>query len=395
MLVFGTQSQAQVTYQSQRSTADTTARMSAGGPVGAPATAKENASSQKLLLDVLIATNDNCVLLINDAEKKVVSKDAFLYLKLPPGIYRFSAKSQTTGDVYIDKFSVAEGALNEVFVDMLYAIDAENEKKLTVGSESAQSANGLVANNQTVSLQNEADVRANNTQELAATRSILANMVPVNGGSFLMGNNRSASADETEHRVMVNPFFFSKYEVTQDQWVRLMGDNPSLNKGCPTCPVENVSWEEAMVFIRKLNNVSNKKFRLPTEAEWEYVARLGGKEEVDKAGGAAQYVQQAAWNFTNAGNKTHPVGQKQPNAAGIYDMFGNVSEWCADWYGAFFYKEDFTEKNPEGPPLGKEKVIRGGNYKDSVGDRFRPSFRNKLNPKVKVSEAGFRLVLEK
>jgi formylglycine-generating enzyme required for sulfatase activity len=174
-----------------------------------------------------------------------------------------------------------------------------------------------------------------------------------------------------------------------------MGYNPSIFKNCSECPVENVSWEEVMVFVRRLNSLTNKKFRLPTEAEWEYVAKLGGKEEIEKAGGTEAYIRSAAWGFINSQQKTHPVGQKTPNTAGIYDLLGNVSEWCMDWYGAFFYKEDFTEKNPEGPPLGKEKVVRGGNYRDAVGDRFRPSFRNKANPKNKGSEIGFRLVLDR
>jgi formylglycine-generating enzyme required for sulfatase activity len=158
--------------------------------------------------------------------------------------------------------------------------------------------------------------------------------------------------------------------------------------------VENISWEEAMVFVRKLNGITGRKFRLPTEAEWEYVARMGGKAEIDKAGGAEAYIRKAAWAFTNSENKTHPVGKKQPNVSGVFVLFGNVSEWCMDWYGAFFYKEDFTEKDPAGPPLGKDKVIRGGNYKDFAGDRFRPSFRNKANPKAKGSEIGLRLVME-
>jgi formylglycine-generating enzyme required for sulfatase activity len=149
-----------------------------------------------------------------------------------------------------------------------------------------------------------------------------------------------------------------------------------------------------MIFIRKLNSLSSKRFRLPTEAEWEYVARWGGKAEIEKAGGAEAYIQNSAWSFINSNQQSHPVGKKQPNAAGIYDLFGNVSEWCMDWYGAFFYKENYTEKNPQGPPLGKEKVIRGGNYKDYIGDRFRPSFRNKMNPKGKGSEVGIRLVME-
>jgi formylglycine-generating enzyme required for sulfatase activity len=226
------------------------------------------------------------------------------------------------------------------------------------------------------------------------TNAIFSSMTAVKGGSFVMGNNRSPAADEAEHSVMLKPFRLGRYEVTQEQWETVMGYNPSVNKDCPACPVENVSWEEVMIFIRRLNNLSNQRYRLPTEAEWEFVAKAGGKAEIEKAGGTEEYIKKTAWGFVNSDGKTHPVGKKQPNALGIYDLTGNVSEWCMDWYGAFFYKEDFTEKDPEGPPLGKEKTVRGGNYKDYVGDRFRPSFRNKLNPKSKSGQVGFRLVME-
>jgi formylglycine-generating enzyme required for sulfatase activity len=172
-----------------------------------------------------------------------------------------------------------------------------------------------------------------------------------------------------------------------------MGNNPSANKGCSTCPVENVSWEEVMKFIKKLNVLGNEKFRLPTEAEWEYVAKYGGKEEIDKAGGPEEFIKASAWYFANSDKKTHPVGQKQANAAGIFDLFGNVSEWCSDWHSPDYFMSE-PQKNPEGPPLGKEKVVRGGSYNEYSGDRFRPSLRNKLNPTSKDKSVGFRLVMD-
>lgn len=358
----------------------------------------ETNASQKVLLDVLIATNEDCVLLVNDEEKKAVSKNAFLYLKLSPGFYRFSAKSATSGDVYRDTFSVAVGKLNEVFIDLLYAMDVETEQRTKLASGNENTLAASQQNNSKTDLPGAVQTTSTATareQELATINSLVAGMVPISKGSFVMGNNKSSSADEAEHHVALNPFSLGKYEVTQEQWEKIMGYNPSLNKGCRTCPVENVSWEEVMKFIRKINSLSDKKFRLPTEAEWEYVVKWGGKAEIDKAGSVEEYIARTAWNFTNSENKPHPVGTKQPNAAGVYDLLGNVSEWCADWYSAFFYKEDYTEKNPEGPPLGKDKVVRGGNYKDYLGDRFRPSFRNRLNPKAKAGEVGFRLAIGK
>jgi formylglycine-generating enzyme required for sulfatase activity len=173
-----------------------------------------------------------------------------------------------------------------------------------------------------------------------------------------------------------------------------MGYNPSLNKNCDYCPVENVSWEEVMKFISKLNAISGRRFRLPTEAEWEYVAKLGGKDEIETAGGPEEFVKKTAWHFQNANNQTHQIGTKAPNVGGIFDMMGNVSEWCSDWYGTSFYKEAVAGKNPKGPSAGKEKIYRGGNFKDASGDRFRPSLRKKRNPVDKSGDLGFRLVLD-
>jgi formylglycine-generating enzyme required for sulfatase activity len=156
-----------------------------------------------------------------------------------------------------------------------------------------------------------------------------------------------------------------------------------------------VSWEEAMKFIQKINSLSDKRFRLPTEAEWEYVAKYGGKAEVDQYGGQEEFIKATGWYYANSDKKTHPVGQKAPNASGIYDLIGNVSEWCYDWYSPDYFKEQSSQKNPEGPPLGKEKIVRGTSYNDYLGDRFRPSLRNKLKPVTKSKEIGFRLVLDR
>lgn len=356
-----------------------------------PATQITGTEKGKIFQDVMFATNEDCRLFIDGEGKGNLFKSNFLYVKLPAGTYHFIAKSKTTGDEWRDSFSVVTGKPNEVFVDMLLA--AEAGERLRAESKKSET---LMAGSNIKSNTGSDNQSYEKTKEVvqATIHTLIAGMVPVKGGTFVMGNNHSPAADEAEHPVMLRPFFMSKYEITQQQWIGIMGYNPSSNKNCPNCPVENVSWEEVMIFIRKINSMGKRQFRLPTEAEWEYVARMGGKSEIDMAGGIEAYIRKTAWAYVNSNNKTHHVGKKQPNVAGIFDLFGNVSEWCMDWYGAFYFKEDFTENNPEGPPLGKDKIIRGGNYKDYIGDRFRPSFRNKMNPKTKTSEIGFRLVME-
>lgn len=346
-------------------------------------------------LDVLFATNDDCELYINDEAKGPVSKTAFRFLKLPAGTYRYKAKSKSTGDELTDVFTVVAGESNEVFMDLLYVIDEKAAQR--AGLRGGAFTTDTLAQRSRKLAVGKSPKTAKPTKEEAQKETLLylvSNVVPMKGGNFTMGNNRAPSHDETEHTVTLNPFYFSKFEITQYQWESVMGYNPSINKDCETCPVENVSWEEANLFIEKLNSLSNRKFRLPTEAEWEYVARLGGKAEIDKAGSQEAYIKNTAWYFSNADTKTHPVGRKEPNTAGVYDLTGNVSEWCSDWYSPTFYKEAGSRKNPTGPAKGKEKVVRGGNFKDYVGDRFRPSFRNKRLPSGKSNELGFRIVLD-
>lgn len=344
--------------------------------------------------EVLFATNEDCDLYINNDRKGQVSKSNFLYLKLAPGSYTYKAVSKTTGDGLVDSFRVREGGANEIFIDMLYWVDAKNAERARLNLPGPTAADVVIRSDKVGDKQPDPLTIELKDAELAVINFLLRHMVEIKGGSFVMGNSRAPTRDEAEHPVTIKSLFFSKYEVTQHQWETIMGYNPSINKGCATCPVDNVSWEEVMKFIRKLNVMSNRKFRLPTEAEWEYVSKIGGKSEIDQAGGQEAYIKKTAWYFSNAAKKTHPVGILQPNAAGIFDLTGNVSEWCMDWYAAYYHKEEFSQLNPEGPPLGKEKVIRGGNYKDFAGDRFRPSFRNKRSPVEKGSETGFRLVMD-
>ena len=177
-------------------------------------------------------------------------------------------------------------------------------------------------------------------------------------------------------------------EVTQGQWEKIMGSNPSHFKKGTNYPVEQVSWNDIQEFILKLSNQSGKSYRLPTEAEWEYAARSGGKEEKYAGGSNLDAV---AWYDGNSGNSTHPVAQKRPNGLGIYDMSGNVWEWCQDWYGEKYYGNS-PHSNPTGPLSGSDRVYRGGGCGlDSGG--VRSAFRYWGDSDGLDHYHGFRLAL--
>ena len=166
-----------------------------------------------------------------------------------------------------------------------------------------------------------------------------------------------------------------------------MGSNPSNFKGTNR-PVEKVSWDDCKSFIDKLNALTGENFRLPTEAEWEYAARGGGKGQGHKYSGSNS-LSKVAWHIDNSGYKTHPVKQKSPNELGIYDMSGNVREWCQDWKGAY---SDSSQTNPTGPTSGSYRVYRGGCW-GGGGDLCRVSYRDSCLPGSSVGDLGFRLAL--
>jgi formylglycine-generating enzyme required for sulfatase activity len=190
-----------------------------------------------------------------------------------------------------------------------------------------------------------------------------AKFVLVPAGTFMMGSS-SGKKNETQHQVTISkPFYIQTTEVTQGQWKKVMGSNPSFFKDCgDNCPVEQVSWDDVQEFIRKINSIEGgNKYRLPTEAEWEYAARSGGKIEVYSSG---DIVDSVAWYAGNSGGKTHPVGQKKPNDLGIYDMSGNVMEWCQDWNGSY---PSGHVIDPVGPSSGSSRLIRGGGWYSRTG----------------------------
>lgn len=214
-------------------------------------------------------------------------------------------------------------------------------------------------------------------------------MICISGGTFEMGsaiNDDKYKDEKPVRQVTLSSYMLSKYEVTQAQWQAVMGNNPSHFKGCDQCPVENVSWEEAQAFLRKLNQMTGKNYRLPTEAEWEYAAR-GGSQSRGYKYAADDNINEAAWYDGNSGNKTHPVGTKPANELGLYDMSGNVWEWCADWYGDY---PASGQKNPKGPALGTQRVYRGGSWLyDATYCRI--TGRNYADPADIFSDLGLRV----
>lgn len=213
----------------------------------------------------------------------------------------------------------------------------------------------------------------------------------VEPGTFEMGSlpeEPGRNADESLHQVtLTKGFFISKYEVTQGQWKEVMGSNPSLFTGDDR-PVENVSWHDAQEFIRRLND-RGANVRLPTEAEWEYAARAGSRAAYH-FGSTANLLGDYAWYAANSGGETHPVGSKRANAWGLYDMSGNVWEWCQDWAAVYPVG---NVVDPTGPPSGSDKIGRGGSW--GVDPTMcRSADRNAAAPDVRGNDLGFRLVYE-
>ena len=218
-------------------------------------------------------------------------------------------------------------------------------------------------------------------------------MVAVEGGTFTMGATSEQGSDAWDdekpaHKVTLSDYYIGQTEVTQALWEAVMGGNPSRRIG-DNLPVEQVSWNDCQVFIQKLNQLTGKQFRLPTEAEWEYAARGGRKSRGYKYAGGNN-IGSVAWYDDNSGGRTHPVATKQANELGIYDMSGNVWEWCSDWYDGY---QSSSQSDPHGPLLGLGRVDRGGGYFDNFNDArtCRVSRRDNNTPDCRYLNFGFRL----
>ena len=229
-------------------------------------------------------------------------------------------------------------------------------------------------------------------KETFTVKGVSFTMVGVKGGTFTMGATSEQGSDaksfeKLTHQVTLSDYYIGETEVTQELWKAVMGSNPSYFSGT-NLPVEGVSWDDCHTFIKKLNRLTGKKFRLPTEAEWEYAARGGQKSRGYKYAGS-NTLSDVAWYKDNSSNQTHPVKQKQANELGLYDMSGNVYEWCQDWYGSY---SSNAQTNPTGPSSDSYRVSRGGCWYNSASI-CRVAKRSAFSPGARYYDLGFRVVL--
>lgn len=217
-------------------------------------------------------------------------------------------------------------------------------------------------------------------------------MVAVKGGTFTMGatseQSNPSSGEKPTHTVTLSDFAIGETEVTQELWQAVMGTNPSYFTGDLQRPVEQVSWNDCQTFIEKLNELTGMQFSLPTEAQWEYAARGGASSQGYQYSGS-NTLGDVAWFGSNSSSTTHPVKSKQPNELGLYDMSGNVLEWCQDWLGSY---SSSPQTDPTGPSSGSYRVVRGGSWNNTVAS-CRVPYRGGNSPSSRYKFDGLRLAL--
>ena len=256
-------------------------------------------------------------------------------------------------------------------------------------------SNGVSSNKNKVEEELAKITEASYSKGILTVNGIKYNMVRVEGCTFRMGATSEQDCDaydieEPVHSVTLSSYYIGKTEVTQALWKAVMGSSPSDTSTLKVdnLPVERVSWNDCQEFIRKLNALTGQNFRLPTEAEWEFACRGGNNSRGYKYSGS-NYIDNVAWYWDNSGKKTHPVATKLPNELGIYDMSGNVWEWCSDWYDKY---SSGAQANPKGPESGSCRVFRGGGWGSYAG-YCRSSNRGYNTPTHRHDRLGLRLAL--
>jgi formylglycine-generating enzyme required for sulfatase activity len=329
---------------------------------------------------------------------------------------RENAIRQNSEGLYLYKESVfREKALQSKAERKDKELKQEQEKKGAKKSEVVKEAIIKVEESKTVEKIHihENKPEASETKlEKTFTNSIGMEFILIPAGEFLMGavpqDKEAPSVEKPQHKVRITkPFYLGKYPVTQEEWQKVMGNNPSRFKELTEGlifkkvvqvnlknPVETVSWNDCQEFIQKLSQKEGNTYRLPTGAEWEYAARGGLNSSHSSSymftyGDDKDKLGDYAWYDKNSGNTTHPVGQKKPNSIGLYDMMGNVWEWCEDWYDSGYYERG-EAVDPGGPSSGSGRVLRGGSWGSFYG-HCRTSYRGDLTPDYRDYRLGFRL----
>ena len=213
--------------------------------------------------------------------------------------------------------------------------------------------------------------------------------VRIPGGEFMMGAADGRDDERPPHRVRLRTFYLARFEVTQAQWRAVTGSNPAHFNSCASCPVEQVSWEDAQLFLRQAGEKAGVALRLPTEAEWEYAAGGGGRHERWPGTSDEDELPAFVWYKGRFEGKTHPVGQKKPNAFSLGDLGGNVAEWCSDWFDPEYYRVSVID-DPGGPDAGTRRCVRGGSFL-SGPDEVRTACRWGSDPAARRRSIGLRL----
>lgn len=349
---------------------------------------------------IRIKTDEDCMLIINGRVHGELKADKPNRIPVTKGEHVIVAVTPDKGFHFRDVVTVNNEGLHELNIAFQPKINFQKERQ------------GIIEKRM-------ANIKMYSSQKKEITREIAENMVLISEGTFKIGSSNGDKDEKPVREVFLEEYFISKYEVTQKQWMGIMGNNPSYFHECENCPVEGVHWYDAVLFCNVLSDASGlgpyyiidstttdtnnhnfydhmkwvvsindnaKGYRLPTEAEWEHAAAnfsdfiYAGSDSVDKV----------AWTLFSANGFTHPVGQKQPNDFGLYDMSGNVWEWCYDWYSRDYYEKG-ENKNPKGTEKGGLRVIRGGGWKAHPA-HARVSNRGKEGADNTTSFTGFRIV---
>jgi sulfatase modifying factor 1 len=317
---------------------------------------------------IKFTTDEDCDILIDGDNKGHLRLNTMLKIKLNKGQYLLRVNGANAADQINETLTVDETGTERLYPISLKAIT------------DARVARGEAIRQTELLKQAALQSRANLPK---------MDMALVEGGTFSMGNNNGDGNERPVREVTVGSFYISKHLVTQAEWQAVMGDNPSSNK-CDNCPVESITWDDAQAYCKRKSELIGLTCRLPTEAEWEYAARGGNKSKAFIYSGSNN-IDDVAWYDGNAGGNTHPVGQKQPNELGLYDMTGEAWEWCNDWYDETYYRYG-PSRNPQGASTGSLRVIRGGSWRSSpVGCRV--VGRNYDLPDYRSSGIGFRYVV--